>query len=775
MKNLIIHGHFYQPPRENPWTGIIEDQKDAAPYSNWNQRINRESYEPNAFSPLLNSEGRIINFYNNYSYLSYNTGPTLLNWLKEESEHVYNKIIEGDSLSIKRLGHGNAMAQVYNHIILPLADPEDLKTQILWGLENFFSHFGRNAPGMWLSETAINNETASELIRSGIKFTVLSPWQAGRFRFDGGSWEESRDYTPQLWQHPWRMKRPEGDLTIFFYHPHLSAEISFNHLLRDADYFYTRVKSEFDETGSSLLSIATDGEIYGHHEPLGNMGLSAFLNKAETDKEYRVVNFSWAQANIKTAGEIELIDGDRGSSWSCSHGVSRWYTDCGCSTGGEEGWNQFWRTPLRDALDDLALSSDRVYKSVMSRLSDASANEIRNKYIKVLSRTISPDSFFNEYCPKKNSQSDKRLFFRLLEGQKFKMYMFTSCGWFFSDISGVEPQQNLMYAARLMDLYAPFYSTHPEGSFLEKLSHAQSNIPEKGNGAVLFTMSKYTKIKEIYKTALSMIIRQFYGISDSPPGILKGTITPRDFSRAMLTNAGTLEITTPLTDEKTVIPFSLERKERLFSSIILFPEGDKEVYTPESISRMDKEDLMKKLCLMELHSNQSISKKYSGIINQLDEWMKLKLPDGEDLKNSIKSLLHYAFREVTFLMESGNSEGWNCFMELQKMNKAWKIPLPEDLTLWLNRILDRELLNPDRIISGLNNDSNEIINQLIILLRSQQDSSHQIINSSLSGRIFDMMTGNEQGQLLIKKADQEIKNKMMELLNLSEEIQFFPR
>jgi hypothetical protein len=523
-----------------------------------------------------------------------------------------------------------------------------------------------------------------------------------------------------------------------------------------------------------MLPIATDGEIYGHHEHLGNMGLSAFLSKIQSSPDCRVVNFSWVHANIKPAGQVELKEGEdgRGSSWSCSHGVSRWYKDCGCSTGGKAGWNQTWRTPVREALDDLVLSTDKIYKATMTRLSEVPPEEIRDNYIQKLSGKITADAFFKTYCPVKNSESDKQQFFRLLEGQRFKMLMFTSCGWFFADLSGVEPLQNLMYAARLMDLYSPFYSNHPEGAFLEKLSLAHSNIPEKGNGAVLYTMSKYSRKNEINQAALSYIIRDYYCISDSPPGFLKGNIIPGKPYDKKQYKSGILKLNHPLTGEKNIIPFLLEGNDRLFSSIILYPEDQKLKYTPEDISRRDKELLMKQLCLMELGNDLTISRKYSGIINQLDEWMKLRLPEGENLKNSVRALLHYAFREVTFLMESGNSEGWNCFLDLQKKNKSWKIPLPEDLNHWLNRIINKELLDSDKILNALKTDSNNILRKVIILLQVQQDSNSTSLSSSLSGRIFDLITNSIEGQILLEKAEVKIKMKFLELLNISPEIQF---
>ena len=776
MRNLIIHGHFYQPPRENPWTGIIEDQKESAPFPNWNARICSECYEANAFSPLLNSRGRIESFFNNYRYISYNIGPTLLDWLKIESHHVYEKIIEGDRLSSQDLGFGNAMAQVYSHMILPLAGENDRRTQILWGLENFKAHFQRDSLGMWLSEAAINNETAEELVRSGIKYTILSPWQARRFRFDASSWEDADGNSPQLWQHPWRLSCPSGDLTVFFYHPQLSSDISFNHLLRDADYFYSRINREFDNSESTILPIATDGEIYGHHERLGNMGLSAFLSKIQASPASRVVNFSWLHAHMKPAGHIELKDGEDGwgSSWSCSHGVSRWYKDCGCSTGGQEGWNQSWRAPLRGALLDLLASSDRIFKTAMPRLSEAPVQEIRDNYIYMITGRISEDDFFRKYCHERISESDRHQFFRLLEGQKFSMLMFTSCGWFFADVSGLEPLQNLMYAARLMDLYSPFYSVNPEVEFLEKLSLAQSNISEKGNGAVLYTMSKYSRKKEINQSALSFIIKNHYGIKDDAPGLLTGEITQEGTDKQSTPLSGILTLKHPLTGEQNIIPYALKGEDRLFESITLYPDDQRLIYTPEDTSRRDKEILMKQLCLMELGNNMTISRKYSGIINQLDEWMKLRLPEGENLKNSIKALLHYAFREVTFLMESGNPEGWNCFLDLQKKNKSWKIPLPEDLDLWLNRIIDKELLNRGQILNALKSDSNSILNRLIILLEMQQVSSRMTLNSSLSGRIFDLIIHNKEGQILLKKADEKTRGKLLKLLNLTENIQLTP-
>ncbi|MBF9016129.1 MULTISPECIES: DUF3536 domain-containing protein [unclassified Oceanispirochaeta] len=766
MRNLIFHGHFYQPPRENPWTGIIGDQSEASPFGNWNEKICREAYEANAYSPLLDKNSLIESFYNNYSHISFNMGPTLLDWLKSHSEHVYCKIIEADRISEEALGQGNALAQVYNHIILPLASEKDKKTQIYWGLENFRRHFGRDSEGIWLSEAAINMSTAEELVRSGVKYTILSPHQAEKIRFENNNLEESAQYESLLWQKPWTLSTYEGPLTVFFYHPGLSSDISFNHLLRDADYLFNRVCRELDENNAETLSVATDGEIYGHHETLGNMGLSAFLNKVENSEDIRMVNYSWLCSNTEAAGEISLKEGEeaRGSSWSCSHGVSRWYKDCGCSTGGQEDWNQNWRAHLRTSLNSLDESIDRIFEQGMARLSRTDPWTVRNDYIHVLTSNEEPDTFYKKYSGRKTSTADRNHFFRLLEGQKYKMLMYTSCGWFFADISGVEPLQNLMYAARLMELYAPFYSSSPENTLLEHLAEARSNIPEKGNAAVLYTGEKIIRKKDLFITALSMIVRNSYGMAVQDDGFLKGKILKNP--------ENVLEITNPLTAEKWTIPFRIEGEERLFSGITLYPGEQEQKYSAENLRSSDKLALMKELCLLELESKMTISRKYSGIISQMDQWLRLRLPESEDLVKSVEALLHYALREVTFLMASGNSEAWNCFLDLINRNRIWNISLPEDLNHWLSSVLEEELLNKREIRKELKEDREGLLKKLIIILSVQKEKRQRGISFSLSGRIYEVFAANRTGLAILESAEDETVSELKSLLNLSDSIHF---
>ncbi|MDC7232369.1 MAG: DUF3536 domain-containing protein [Spirochaetales bacterium] len=759
MKNLIFHGHFYQPPRENPWTGFIEDQREAAPFANWNDRICSEAYEANAFSPLLNSKGQIERLFNNYSSLSFNIGPTLLNWLQEQAHHVYTRIIESDRISTERLGYGNAMAQVYNHIILPLASDNDIKTQIYWGLENFRHHFGRDSEGLWLSETAINPATAAELVRAGVKYTVLSPWQAERIIFPEGKSADARDAL--LWEAPWTLETEAGELTVFFYHPGLSSDISFNHLLRDADYLFSRVRRELDEQKANTLSIATDGEIYGHHEILGNMGLSAFLNKVEQSDDCQMVNFSWLRNNSTPAGRVTLREEDeyRGSSWSCSHGVSRWFKDCGCSTGSRKGWNQQWRTPLRSAFNSLGRTADSLYEQEMQKLTGTAPLEIRDSYIRVLCGEEEPSSFYRNHALFPDSKEKKDLFFRLLEGQKNKMFMFTSCGWFFADISGPEPVQNMMYAARLIDLYSPFLDSSTENRLIEGLAEGNSNIPDKGNAAALYTAGKISRRNGLYREAASMIVREKYG-------------TPaRGYLRASVTDKNTLGLINPLTGEQWDFSYILEGEKRLFSQIRLSRGEQSAVFTPEDLNRDDKTALMKALCLLELDSPVNISRKYSGIINRMDEWLKLRLPGQNDLKQSVEALLHYALREVTLLMENGSLEAWESFLELMEQNRTWQIQLPEELSQWLISVLNFELSDKNELKQKALKSRTGIMDKLIIVLRILKNGEENSLNYALQGRIFEMFTSTEEGRKILNNADAKKINTLKSLLNLSQDIE----
>jgi len=490
-KQLILHGHFYQPPRENPETGIIPIQRSAYPKDNWNIRIADECYSANAFSRYLTYDGRIRSIVNNYEYLSFNFGPTLLHWLREERSDVYRRIIEADRRSLERLGHGNAIAQSFNHTILPLDTRTDAEIEIDWGLEDFSFHFSRQAEGMWLPEAAVNERVIDMLIERSITFIILSPWQAAAVETEPGKWTDlSGDPAP--YARPYRIERPHGSLSVFFYHPGLAEGISFGHFLQDADALYERIQSIFTEDASQLLHTATDGEIYGHHEPFGDMCLAALIKRSEAENHFSFTNYaSYLDQNSSSLQPLRATlkkgESGKGTSWSCFHGVSRWYKDCGCSTGGESGWNQKWRTPLRKAFTAVSRKLVTLFSRELGKISSLSAGtepmEVLNKYGAVLSGRVSPETFVEQLLGDNHPEEEAVRLLSLLEGQKFRLFMFTSCGWFFSDISGIEPRQNIAYAVQAVKMNEPYLESDLYSELSAQLQKAESNIPEAGSGA----------------------------------------------------------------------------------------------------------------------------------------------------------------------------------------------------------------------------------------------------------------------------------------------------
>jgi hypothetical protein len=488
---LIIHGHFYQPPREDPWVGRIPHQASAAPYHDWNKRITRECYAANAASRILDPYGRIQSIVNNYRYLSFNVGPTLLGWIEDKAPNVYARIVEADRESRGRNnGHGNAIAQAYNHTILPLAKRDHMVTQVVWGMEDFRHHFGRDPQGMWLPETAINTTVVDVLIASGVRFVVLSPWQAEATCPVGGRAWNPLGERPVPADRAYRIDRPRGSLAVFFYNPRMAHGISFEHFLRNADTLFARVLEYYDgRRPGNLLSVATDGEVYGHHEAFGDMCLAALVRKVEDDGRFVITNYGNYLEQHPPAELVRLRLGEeeRGTSWSCAHGVSRWYRDCGCTTGGDQGWNQTWRKPVRDVLDKLEGALSRIFRTQLAAVSSADPLSVRDRYVRVLTGDTEPEAFAREVVDGGSAgPEDIRRVLALLEGQKYGMFMFTSCGWFFADLTGIETVQNLRYALRAAALYQPFATTDLLAPLRDGLAAAKSNLPEDGTGRDLF-------------------------------------------------------------------------------------------------------------------------------------------------------------------------------------------------------------------------------------------------------------------------------------------------
>ena len=488
QKCICVHGHFYQPPRENPWLEAVEVQDSAVPFHDWNERITNESYAPNARARLLDADGRIKKIVSNYSRMSFNFGPTLLSWMKDKMPEIHNAIVNADKKSRERFsGHGSAIAQVYNHMILPLANTRDKNTQVIWGIKDFEHRFGRKPEGMWLSETAADNETLEALADQGIKFTILSPFQAARIRplIDNSQWQDANGahVDPSM---PYLVKLSSGrSIAVFFYDAPIAQAVAFEKLLMDGKRFAGRLLGAFDDgrNHDQLVHIATDGESYGHHFKYGDMALAYALHEIEKSDHAKLTVYGEFLEKHPPTYEVEI---HQGSAWSCSHGVGRWKENCGCNSG-RAGWHQEWRAPLRNALDWLR---DRLAPIFESKGKEFFKDPwlARDEYISVI-LDRSPENivkFFTTQATHDLNETEQVTALRLLEIQRHAMLMFTSCGWFFDEISGLETTQVIQYAARVLQLTREVFSEDLETGFLDILEHAKSNIPENQNGRVVY-------------------------------------------------------------------------------------------------------------------------------------------------------------------------------------------------------------------------------------------------------------------------------------------------
>ena len=492
MKKFVcIHGHFYQPPRENPWTGEVDEEPSAAPFHDWNERIAKECYEANTHAAILDAHGQVKRHINNFSYLSYDIGPTLLSWLHRKAPEVYKAILDADRESVlQKNGHGNAMAQVYDHIIMPLAKKRDKITQVIWGIRDFEFHYKRKPEGMWLSETAVDRESLGILADNGILFTVLAPHQCARVRHIGfGSrWRETVGETVDP-KHAYRLILDYGkQFHVFFYDAPVSRTIAFEGILSNGDNLVNRILSAYGHRErEQLVSSATDGESFGHHHRFGEMAVAYAFNKIHEQKLATITNYA---DFLDQAGSYWQADIRENTSWSCAHGVERWRSDCGCRMNSTPGWNQKWRQFLREAFEFLQSAVDEIFESETGRfLKDPW--RARNDYISVILKDTKTErqEFISRNARRTLNEEEKRKLWDLLEAEKFSLFMYTSCGWFFDELSGLEPVQMMKFAARAMELAEPHRTASRaplEESFLKILSGAQSNIPEHGNGADVF-------------------------------------------------------------------------------------------------------------------------------------------------------------------------------------------------------------------------------------------------------------------------------------------------
>lgn len=561
QRYICIHGHFYQPPRENPWLEAIEIQDSAYPYHDWNKRITAECYAPNSASRNLDGESRILDIVSNYSRISFNFGPTLLSWMEKNSPETYQAILDSDRQSIEwRSGHGNAIAQVYHHILMPLANTRDKRTQIIWGIKDFEYRFKRFPEGMWLSETAVDLETLDILSELGIKFTILAPRQAWRVRKIGtGKWRDvsgSKIDTTMAY----RYNPPSGRMiNIFFYDGPISQAVAFEDLFSKGEDFAERLLSGFSDHRQwpQIMHIATDGETYGHHHKFGDMALVHALNYIESNGLGRLTNYGEYLEKHPPTHEVQIFEN---SSWSCVHGIERWRSDCGCNSGGHPGWNQEWRKPLRDALDWLRDRLSFIYENISIEYLQ-NPWEARNEYIDIiLDRSSENTRRFLETHATKNLDTDEKIIvLKLLEMQRHAMLMYTSCGWFFDELSGVETVQVIQYAARAIQLSEDLFKDSIEDGFKTRLALAKSNLPEYENGAYIYEKFVKPAMIDLKEVGVHYAISSLFEDYIDEATIYSYVVTKEDYQKIQAGSTklaiGRISILSQITGKSEIISF----------------------------------------------------------------------------------------------------------------------------------------------------------------------------------------------------------------------------
>ncbi len=557
---ICIHGHFYQPPRENAWLEAVEVQDSAHPYHDWNQRVTAECYAANAYSRILDDRGKITAIVNNYEKMSFNFGPTLLSWMEHRTPEVYAAILEADRKSVKRFsGHGSAMAQAYNHMILPLANGRDKYTQVLWGIRDFESRYGREPEGMWLPETAVDLESLEIMAELGIAFTVLSPYQAAMVRkigrnewrdVRGGDIDPKRTYVQNL--------SGGKSMAIFFYDGPISRAVAFEDLLKNGEGFARRLADGFvDRDEDQLVHIATDGESYGHHSRFGDMALAYAMKFIEDEKLAMLTNYGEYLEGHPPEREVDISEN---TSWSCFHGIERWRGDCGC--GGEPGQSQQWRKPLREALDLLRDQVAPVFEKQMKPYF-ADPWKVRNDYIEII-LDRSPENIEKFIRRRAKGFPGPTAFvkiLKLLEIQRHAMLMYTSCGWFFNELSRIETVQVVQYAGRILQLCAEMFEQDFETAFLEKMEEAKSNVPAAGDGKRMYESMVKPAVVDLKGVAAHYAISSLF--EDYPDETTLYSYHIRGFDRR-IAEAGTaklgegqLEITSGVTLESADLGFAV--------------------------------------------------------------------------------------------------------------------------------------------------------------------------------------------------------------------------
>lgn len=557
---VCIHGHFYQPPRENPWLEEIELQDSAHPYHDWNERITFECYAPNTAARILSPDRKIIDIINNYKNISYNFGPTLLSWMESRSPETLQAVTDAGRASETRFsGHSPAIAQAYSHMILPLSNFRDRRTQVIWGIEEYEHRMGKKPEGMWLPETAVDRKSLDIMAELGIKFTILAPHQVARFRKIGETeWKAALGGLDT--KRPYLCRLESGrSIGIFIYDGLIAKEVAFTNLLDNGEAFAERLINAFSGDGSQLVHVATDGETYGHHHSGGDMALAYCLYHIESKKLAKITVYGEYLERHPPTEEVEIIEN---TSWSCPHGVGRWMSDCSCNTGGHPGWNQAWRTPLRAAMDWLREALVAIYeKEAKDYLKDPW--KARDDYIKVILNR-SPENvekFLSEHAPGALSPEGKVKALKLLEMQRHAMLMYTSDGWFFDEISGLESAQVMKYAARAMQLARDMNGADLEPEYLNLLAQAKSNIPEFEDGRRIYERLVKPAALDLLRVAAHYAISSLFKEYPEKAGIFCYSVARESYALEKAGEqslaVGKIRVRSEITREEETISFAV--------------------------------------------------------------------------------------------------------------------------------------------------------------------------------------------------------------------------
>jgi alpha-amylase/alpha-mannosidase (GH57 family) len=675
---IVIHGHFYQPPRENPWLESVEVQDSAAPQHDWNDRVTAECYAPNTAARRVDESNKVLDIVNNFEKISFNVGPTLFAWLARERPDVYAKIIEADRTSAAaREGHGNAIAQVYNHMIMPLASRRDKVTQVRWGLDDFRARFGREPEGLWLPETAVDHESLEVLAEAGVKFTILAPHQAARVRpLGAGAWEDVNGIDPSR-AYRWRGPR-ELTLAIFFYDGPISRAIAFENLLDRGEHVVAWLEAAFSDERDwpQLVHCATDGETYGHHRRFGEMALAAAVQQIEAGAAATLTNYGAFLAAHPPTHEVEIRER---TSWSCAHGIERWRSDCGCAS--RTDWHQRWRAPLREAVDWLRDQIDPFFEARASEcLKDPWA--ARDAYLAVaLDRSGERlDAFFAEHARGPLDAAGRVAARRLLELERNRLLMYTSCGWFFDEISAIEPVQILRYAAMALQYLDELGGGRLEEAFIERLAAAPSNIAVIRDGAEVYRRLVRPTIVTPSRVVAHYAIAGYRGTSEADARVYAYRVRrldeAREASDGTSLRVGHVRVSAEVTGETHETVYAMVHFGGRDFSCGIGPWKDQAVY-----------DMMK-ADLLERCARRSVA----DLVRGLDEYFPGGLASLSHLfLDERRRVLSDVIRTTLEQLEATYRRIWEESRKLVHDLREIDAPIPEALALVTRHVLEQEI------------------------------------------------------------------------------------